>query len=263
MKKKFYNSVEWGIQEKNINQIRNNGLEFLESIGCNTCKHYSLCIKDIIKNKRIMEEVFDGKTKYLVVFEPSDKKKSKIGKFNIGDKNEILEMIKDISPEEWENFRVSFVEQINPNQHSFSGVAISDGKGKLMIEFILGTTDSRELTSRGADPKKIESCYFCDFDTISKTPKTIPIQLVKQIKESCHFFKGYYEFVYGDSENDRDIFFTFYSDIDKYLNILNNTNDIVDIDEEVSARLKYNFTNNFQYSVGSRTNDGQIIEDER
>ena len=246
MSKKFYNSVEWGIQTKNINQIRNNGFEFLEKIGCKTCKNYSLKIEEIIKQTSKVKEFLNGKIPYLVVFESSDKEKKKIGKFNVKGIREVYEIINSISAKDWAKYRVSFVEQIKPLENSFSGTAVSDGKGKLLIEFIMGTTDSRELTSCGADPRKIDYCYFSDFETISKMSDMIPLKFIEKIKESCHFFKGYYEFVYGISNNEDDIYFTFYSNINKYLNVLDKYNEN-EFSEEIESRLIYNQFKEMKY----------------
>lgn len=245
MNKKYYNSVEWGIQKENVDKIREKGFEFLREIGCKTCNNYALKIQDISKNTEKAKKVFDGSTAYLVVFESSNKKKEKKGKFNVKDINELYEIINSISSEDWQEYTVSCIEQIQYIENSFSGTALSDGNGKLLIEFILGTTDSRELTSRGANANKIDYCYYSDFETISRISTKIPLELIENIKQNCHFFKGYYEFVYGKSKGNPDIFFTFYSDIPEYRNLLKNQADFSS--QEISSRLKYNYIQQKKY----------------
>lgn len=246
MKKTFYNSTQWGIQEKDLNQIRSRGLEYLDEIGIKTNKHYFFSIEEAIKNTSKLNEIFGQGIPFLVLLEPNNKNNKKIGRFNVKDKKTLYEMINTIDPNLWKGYIVSLIEQIQENGKEFVGTAISDGKGKLFIEFLKGTTNSKKLTSTGANPTKIESCCFSDFDTPVLLPKEIPIEVVESIKKDCQYFKGYYEFVYGKSESKDDIYYTFYSNIDAYLNIL----DSIDADyteEAVHNRLKYHYLKSKQY----------------
>ena len=240
MAEKFYNSIQWGIQKDGLNQIRSNGLNYLERIGCKTNLHYNFSIEEIIKHPKKINEIFSNDCFYIIILEPINNKMSRISEFNINQKEQLYKLILNLNPKNWKKYTVSIIEQIQSNDKSFVGTAISDGKGKLFIEFLRSSTNSMQLTSTGANPKKIDSCYFSDFETISIMPKHIPIELIEKIKESCHFFKGYYEFVYGRSISTDDIFFTFYSDIAEYRNLLNNF-DIPNFKEEIQARLIYQY----------------------
>ena len=152
---------------------------------------------------------------------------------------------KEIKPKNWREYSISMIEQIQKTENEFVGVAISDGKGQLFIEFLQDTTNSKYLTSTGANSNKLDSCYFSDFETISEFPKKIPFELVEKIKKSCHFFEGYYEFVYGKSKDRSDIFFTFYSDIPQYRNLLKSQVEFSS--QETSSRLKYNYVQQRKY----------------
>ncbi len=256
MERKFYNSTQWGIQKKNLNKIRSRGLDYLEQIGCKTCVHYCLEIGEAIKEPEKLDKIFDNNVPFLVLIEPNDKKLEKIGSFNITDKKSVYKLISQIKPEEWKNYSISFIEEIQNAKNSLTGTAISDGKGKLFMEFLKGTTNSKYLTSAGADPKKIENCYFRDFEIISQIPNSIPIEIIEKIKEYCHNFKGYYEFIYGSSTGKEDIYFTFYSDIKDYRNILEKLEQFT-IDE-ISTRIKYNYLKQRQYfGVRKPENDSE------
>ena len=222
MKKIFYNSAEWGIQENGLDKIRYNGFEFLNKIGCNTSEFYSLTIQDALKKPESVDRIFSKGIPFVVLLEPNSKKYPKMGKYNVKNRKTLYGMIKEIKPEMWKNYSISIVEQIQDNGKQFVGTAISDGKGKLFMEFLLGTTNSKYLTSTGADPTKLDWCAFSDYETMTHFPKKVPLDIVEKIKQSCQFFEGYYEFVYGKSRNINDIFFTFYSNINDYKNILKN-----------------------------------------
>ena len=222
MRKKFCNSTEWGIQESELDRIRSKGFDFLNKIGCKTNKFYPLTIREAIKEPKKLDLIFSEGIPFLILLEPADKKKQKIGKFNVRDKQTLYSMIKQVKPELWNSYSISMIEQIQENGKQLVGTAISDGKGKLFIEFLLGTTNSKHLTSTGADPTKLDSCCFIDYETMTRFPQKVPIEIVEKIKKSCQFFEGYYEFVYGKSKSTDDIFFTFYSDIEDYKNILKN-----------------------------------------
>ena len=209
MKSIFYNSTQWGIQKNELDKLRGKGIKHLRNIGCNTGQFYSLTIEEAIKNPNMLDSIFEEDIPFLVLLEPKDRKKEKIGKFGVIDKTTIYEMINKISPENWREYSISMIEQIEKANNVFVGVAISDGKGQLFIEFLEGTTNSKYLTSTGANHTKLDYCYFSDFETISEFPKKIPFKFVEQIQKSCHFFEGYYEFVYGKSRDKQDIFFTF------------------------------------------------------
>ena len=246
MKKFFYNSTQWGIQEKELNQIRSKGLEYLDERGIKTNKHYFLSIKEAIKDTDELDKIFSQGRPFLILLEPADKKNKKIGRFNVTDKLTLYKMIREIKPEKWNDYVISFIEQIQENGKEFVGTAISDGKGKLFIEFLRGTTNSKFLTSTGCDPSKIDSCCFIDFEEPIKLPKKIPSEVVESIKKDCHLYKGYYEFVYGRAGNDNDIYYTFYSDIDAYLNLLDNFEGDY-TNEAIESRLKYHYLKQKRY----------------
>ena len=60
MRKKFYNSTEWGIQESELDRIRSKGFDFLNKIGCK--KHPILLIKNhliiLLQNSKSYFKIF-------------------------------------------------------------------------------------------------------------------------------------------------------------------------------------------------------------
>ena len=151
MKPTFYNSTQWGIQESELDKLRGKGIEYLRNIGCNTGQFHSLSIEEAIKNPNVLDSIFGEDIPFLVLLEPKDRGKEKIGKFGVTDKTTIYEMIKGINPENWREYSISMIEEIQKIDNEFVGVAISDGKGQLFIEFLEGTTNSKYLTSTGAN----------------------------------------------------------------------------------------------------------------
>ena len=256
MGRKFYNSTQWGIQESELDKLRSKGIEHLRSIGCNTGEFYSLSIEKAIKNPTILDDIFKEDVEFVILLEPKDRNKEKIGRFGVKSKKTLYEMINEIDSADWQKYNISIVEQIQKIENEFVGVAISDGRGKLFIEFLRDTTNSKHLTSTGANPTKLDFCYFSDFETISEFPKKIPFEIVEKIQKSCHFFEGYYEFVYGKSKDKVDIFFTFYSDILEYRNLLKKQVEFSN--QEISSRLKYNYIQQrkyFNYKQGTKEDE--------
>jgi hypothetical protein len=247
MVKKFFNSVDWGIQKENINTIRSNGLDMLDNMGCNACKHFSLSISQAIKDKNLINEIFSNGNMYLVLCEPNTSQKSRTGSLGVKNADGLYQIISRIDPITWQEYNISIIQQIIEIEHSLAGTAISDGNGKLLIEFITGTTDSRMLTSCGADPTRLDLCFFGDYDTISVMPHNIPIRIIEKIKDSCQYNKGYYEFIYGKAETEEDVFYTFYSDIKAYRNILEFYE--ADIDTEIKSRIKFQYLKSKEKSI--------------
>lgn len=218
--KRYYNSIEWGIQEKETDDIRKKGLDFLKDIQCRTIKSYMFPLKQIIEDRQEIEKVFQRENKVFIICEPINPSYQRIGQMNITNAEQLYTILSKIPPSMYDKYKLYIMQQIETTKGCFTGTAMSDGKGKLLMEFLTDTVNSRELTSRGADAEKIESCFFSGFDTVEELPKTIPIKLIKAIKDKCHFFKGYFEFTYGSINGESDLYFTFYSDIPKYINAL-------------------------------------------
>ena len=212
-KREYHNSLEWGIIKENTSSIRGNGFEFLKRIKLPTGNNFSIKNTDILVNKdKYNEEI--SKSNYLVIFEPHNNSYQRCGIFGVNSFDQIEEYIRNNNIN-INNYQISLVEIIEKITHSFAGVLMSDGEGNTIIEIINDTVDSRELTSCGADAKRIMHFESNDFDnTLYEAPKVI-----REIKEICQYFRGYYEFAYGSIRGVKDIYFTFYSSNDEYINI--------------------------------------------
>ena len=106
-------------------------------------------------------------------------------------------------------------EIIKEVKNSFAGVVMTDGKGNTVIETISGTCDTRELTSTGADATRIKRYEYENFDDYTLGEPRI----IKEIRDMCQYFNGYYEFAYGNIRGENNVYFTFYSSNEEYINI--------------------------------------------
>ncbi len=211
--KKYYNSLEWGIIDSDSRDMRKNGFEYLKKMQLSTGNNFSMKYQDyqIAKNK--INQVINN-SDYIVIFEPPNKNYMRYGLTNVKSIDEIDNYIID-NEIKIEKYSISFIEIIKEISNSFAGTVITDGKGNTIIEIIRGTCDSRELTSTGANSNRINSYRYISFDDkISDAPK-----IIDDIKEMCQYFRGYFEFAYGEIKGAKDIYFTYYSSNDNYINV--------------------------------------------
>lgn len=211
--KKYYNSLEWGIIDKESKEIRKNGFEYLKKLKLPVGNNFSMKYDDIYMQKDLINEELT-KSNYLVLFEPPDNRFKRLGIDNVNSFEKIDNYLKknnyDLSM-----YNVSFIEKIIQISDSYAGTLLSDGRGNTLIEIIENTCDSRELTSIGADSNRIKQYKFISFDDFQMNlPKGI-----SDIKNICQYFKGYYEFAYGKIRGENNIYFTFYSNNSEYINV--------------------------------------------
>ena len=212
-KNKYFNSLDWGIINESLGVLRSNGFDYLKKLELPVGNNFIVKYKDYLNNKEEFNERIKD-SEYLVMFEPPNNAYQKYAIFSVNNTDQIDDFIKD-NDLFLDNYCVSFVEMIKVIDNSFAGVLMSDGKGSTIIEIVNGTCDSRELTSRGVDPKKTRKYESFDFeDELIGAPK-----IIKEIKDICQYFKGYYEFAYGSIRGEKKIYFTFYSSNDEYINI--------------------------------------------
>ncbi len=211
--KKYYNSLEWGIIDTDSRDTRRNGFDFLKRVKIPTGNNFSMSYNEYLQSKeRIAKRI--NNSKYIVIFEPPNKEYKRYGVTNVSNIDEIDEYIinKNLP---LEKYNVSFIEIIKETIDSFAGTVMTDGKGNTIIETISGTCDSRELTSTGAMQGRINTYRYISFDDlIPQTPSKI-----NEIKEMCQYFKGYYEFAYGEIRGIKDVYFTYYSPNENYINV--------------------------------------------
>ena len=211
--KKFYNSLDWGIINKNCNTIRGNGFIFLKNLNLPMGNNFSVK-SQVYQNRKFEIENEISKSDYIVIFDPSSNNFQKYGMHNVNSVTSIDDYI-DKNNININLYNISFIEQIKKVDNSFVGTVMSNGKGKTIIEILSDTVDSRELTSRGANSKLIKTYDFTEFNDYCFNVPAI----IKEIKKMCEFFQGYYEFAYGKIRDEKDIYFTFYSKNKKYINI--------------------------------------------
>ena len=210
--KKYYNSLEWGIINTGSNSMRNKGFTFLKEIGLPTGNNFGIKFVELQDKRIILDNELKG-SQYLALFEPPNNKFKRYG-INVNSFQDLLDFINQVDCD-LSNYRISFVEKVIQLPNSYAGTLLSDGKGNTLIETVDGTCDSRELTSTGVDIDRVKQYHFISFeDYQEKLPKEL-----KEAKDLCQYFRGYYEFAYGSIRNYSDIYFTYYSNNEEYINI--------------------------------------------
>ena len=211
--KQFYNSLEWGIIDTETREMRKNGFDYLKQLKLPTGNNFSVKYSEYLLKKNEIAKIIENSA-YIVIFEPPNKDCQRYGITNV----DSISVVDDYLAENnfnLDNYNVSFVEMIKERPDSYAGTLLSDGTGNTIIETIDRTCDSRLLTSTGADSQRIKYYHYLSFDDQIRTaPREI-----NEIKEICQYFRGYYEFAYGEIRGLKDIYFTYYSPNDKYINI--------------------------------------------
>ena len=212
-RKKYYNSLDWGIITDKASTVRGNGFAFLKLINLPTGNNFSISYKDYIENKGEIEKTI-ASSNYIAILEPPDNSYRRYGITNITSVTQIDEYIKN-NGLSIDNYRVSFIEIIKEVKNSFVGVVMADGEGHMVIEILHGTVDTRDLTSTGADISKVERYSYDSFEEYTLGEPRI----ISEIRDMCQYFKGYYEFAYGNIRGENNVYFTFYSSNEEYINI--------------------------------------------
>lgn len=233
---KYHNLIEWQILKEDILNHRARGIEFLKQIRCPTPKYYFAEAQEVKKDKERFNKILKDYGPFLVIFDPKDNKKERVGYFSVNH----LDEIGDIFSLNLEDYGASFIQQIQDVRPCFSGSAVSNGEGKLIVEIIKDTVDVRNLTSCGADTKNVDRAYFDDFDFLCLAPEWLEYFFLKEIKDYTQYFTGYYEFAYGMLNGQKGLFFTSYSDNPTFQEIFNESQfNIVSNLKIRNASLKY------------------------
>lgn len=219
-KNEYHNSLEWGILGDNISHIRGSGFDYIKQLGLPTGNNFSISYSDYEKNKSKIQEVIKD-SQYIIIFDPPgyDFFRYSLDEI-VNDVQKIDDFLMNNTAMNDYNiplnyYNISFIEFIEKIPTSFAGVVMSDGQGNTVIETVSDTCDSRELTSHGAERSRIKEYTYISFDDyIIGAPKYI-----QQIKDVCQYFRGYYEFSYGKIRGVSNIYFTYYSNNPKYINI--------------------------------------------
>ena len=77
-KKRFYDSLEWGIINEESNVMRENGLDFLKEIGLPVGDNLSIKLSDYEKYNEKVKELLNN-DEYIVLFEPPNNSKKRYG----------------------------------------------------------------------------------------------------------------------------------------------------------------------------------------
>jgi hypothetical protein len=94
-----------------------------------------------------------------------------------------------------------------------TGIAVSDGKGNLLIEFYKKPfcVNIAPISSGHAETQYLDVTHVKQ-GKLRISPKKVDIEDVKEIYRFLHCKAGYFEFIKGLKNNSHGIFFTEYQD---------------------------------------------------
>lgn len=229
-KRRPNDSIGWGIEEPNKN-IRIAAYNYLHSLGLQTPLFYSLPLKDLktgdsislygMENNEALRNIFSQECGYSISLEPSSVGIDKKQIDDVKTINDLYNFVAENASGIEDKYNISFVEFIQRTDDSFTGTAISNGKGKLLIEVLMGETDIRKVTRKGGDPTRLESVYYSDFNTCaSKMPTQLPAKHLEELEKMYHYHPGFFKYIYGSSRGQTRIWSIFSSRNPMYIKTL-------------------------------------------
>ena len=248
-------SIAWGIEDPD-KDIRKKAFEYLHEIGLSTGLFYGFSLNNLktengitlhgLEENKIIKEIFSQGCSYCISLDPG-KGEEKIQIDDIKTIKELYSFIEKNVKGKEEMYNISFVEFIKKIKESFTGTAISDGKGKLLIEVLMGETDIRKITREGADFTNLDSAFYSNFNTVpSKFPTMLPLEHLIKLEEMFHYHPGFFKYIYGFSRGQTRIWPIFSSRNPIYLKTLENDSDAVkyadiigDMRNRIIRNLKY------------------------
>lgn len=217
----FYHSKDWGF-DTSVLKKRENAMSFLNSIGLHCCIK---CICD----QSMLESVFrelKGHRFLVIIIDIITLEYT--GFFDITNCEQLSTQVNRVVNDNFrqDRIRYCFIDQMQECPGCFTSNIISDGKGNAIIEFIVDTVDNRYLTSGGQYVHLPKRILFNDYKMVYCDNYKVLMRLWESIK-TCLFFKGYYECSFALVNNQKDVYFTYYSNEEIYQNI---TLDHIDYD---------------------------------
>lgn len=220
-----YHANDWNIvskQEKEIERIT--GLQFLSSnFFKGRCVEWKITNYFDLKNNLCD---FEGliKKRWFFVVVTGEKVDRKIVLIN--NTNDLLLEIQDVvKPVNPKQVILTFINMIQKCEGCCSGVVLSDGKGKLKIELMNDTVNTRDITD---GTKKNDSMIYLETSQISlktihgaQNPYTNTMffrYVVEEVVRCCYKQAGYFEFIFGSNQNVMfpNLIFTYYSQNTRY-----------------------------------------------
>lgn len=215
MARDYYHSYDWKIVSDNT-KTRVNGYRILLSLSCPTPRFYSYKINDLLNDTNIINSILPF-SPYFMICETVTSSGPQIGSANVRNIETVYGIINKAFDAYGGNAVISFIQQIKYSEQSFVAAALSSGDGKVIIEILNGTVDTRELTSKGAEPSKLSMCIFWDIDCCELKDVKLYEKCI-DIYNYCWWKKGYYEITHGVLDGKLGSYFTFFSNISTYIN---------------------------------------------
>ena len=133
---------------------------------------------------------------------------------------QIEQFISKIENPKHYNFLIT--EMVVGTPDGYTGVAVSDGNGKAVIEFYVREkwTDPRTLSS-GCSEKRYHDISLIENSKIKILPKQVPSEDAFNIFSKIKNKKGYFEFIKGTKNNYKSIYFMEFQDDPAFLKVLN------------------------------------------
>jgi hypothetical protein len=119
------------------------------------------------------------------------------------------------------NYQILITEMVTGTDEGMIGTAVSDGEGKLLLEFYKRPhwTDIRELSSGCSSPTYQDLAFFHNSE-LTINPKKVNKEDVLSLKEHLHGKSGYFEFIKGKKNGIDGFYFIEYQDDPAFTNVL-------------------------------------------
>lgn len=228
----YYHSIDWGFDLEYFHK-KNKAMVFLKEHSLTTC------ISSICGHKDLNMYFHDDRP-YLVMVTNEKKRSLKKGYFGICRIEKLEENLKkDYGPDiDWDDFEFCLINQMMETPDCFTATLLSDGNGNIIIEYLKGTVDNRRLTSGGNEPDRPSGIIFEECLPIKCDDYHILLKMYDVIKK-CFCLKGYYELSYAMVNGNKDIYFSYYSSDENYLNIFRKERFL--FEDELGCRSVFSF----------------------
>lgn len=212
----YYHSIEWGFDTDYMKK-KNKAMCFLQ-------KHcFKTCISRVCSYSEIASMFFENEGCFLVMISKKNNSAERNGYFDISNYSQLLDRIandygKDCDLSEYD---FCFIDQLEKMKDCFTANIFSDGHGKIIVEYLMDTVDNRDITGYSQNGK-IPHSIIIDNDVLVKCDSYLVLMNLYDVIKKCIWLRGYYELSYATVHSKPDIYFSYYSSEDIYMNIFMN-----------------------------------------
>ncbi|MBI5148623.1 HD domain-containing protein [Candidatus Pacearchaeota archaeon] len=218
------------MKQKRISELGLPGLDLL--VLCNKGNKQEIDEKSL--------ETRDFITKYGSVVAWASSGLDKVDKPGVKSYEELDNIVKSLDREK--DYKILAWSMIEGALDSYIGNAVSDGAGKLLIEFYKKPyfTDITALSRGKCESNLLSHLYVENFDDIIITPNNIPELDVNYLTNELSGLKGYFGFIKGIKKGERGIYFVQHEITNPFLDLLKGTDKYhFDLEKRVLSKYKH------------------------